>query len=271
MSAEHENQATAAVTEYVAPLPSGPWAKIQSAALWARSGVYFFTVVPTLVALGTFFDPRKYDEPQRWMSRTTVRLAGARVEVRRSPGFDPKRTCLIVSNHVNLFDPFVLYGVIPQFFRGLELESHFRIPAYGWLMRRFGNVPVPDQPRPADLKQMWRLTRAALDSGVSLVVFAEGRRTITGRVGPFQDGVFRMALQFGMPIMPVSIVGSFEWNRKTSWMLRPSRLVVHLHDMIETSGMEKKDLPKLRDQVWETVAGPVHAAMDAAGGAQPKS
>ena len=77
-------------------------------------------------------------------SRNVVRLAGARVEVRRSPGFDPQRTCFFVSNHVNLFDPFVLYSAIPQFFRGLELESHFRIPVYGWLMKRFGNVPVPD-------------------------------------------------------------------------------------------------------------------------------
>ena len=73
-----------------------------------------------------------------------------------------------------------------------------------------------------------------------------------------------MAQQFGTPITPVSIVGSFEWNRKTSWMLRPSRIVVHLHDTIETAGLDKKDLPELRDRVWETVAGPVHAAMDAA-------
>ena len=55
------------------------------------------------------------------------------------------------------------------------------------MMKRFGNVPVPDNPRPSDLKQMWRLTRAALDSGVSLVVFPEGSRTITGRVEPFQE------------------------------------------------------------------------------------
>jgi 1-acyl-sn-glycerol-3-phosphate acyltransferase len=234
----------------------------RSAARWAMSGGYFFTVVPALVLLGTFVDPRKNDAPQRWLSRTVVRLAGAHVEVRRSPGFDPKRTCFLISNHVNLFDPFVLYSTVPQFFRGLELESHFRIPAYGWMMKRFGNVPVPDQPRPADLKQMWRMTRAAIESGVSLVVFAEGSRTINGRVGPFQDGVFRMAQQFGTPITPVSIVGAFDWNRKTSWMLRPARVVVHLHDTIETSGMGKKDLPELRDRVWKTVAGPVHAAMD---------
>ncbi len=74
---------------------------------------------------------------------------------------------------------------------------------------------------------MWRLTRAALESGVSLVVFPEGRRTVTGRVGKFHEGVFRMAQQFGTPIVPVSIARSFEFNRKTSWMLRPATIVVH--------------------------------------------
>ena len=53
------------------------------------------------------------------------------------PGFDARRTSIFVSNHVNLFDPFVLYGSVPQFMRGLELESHFRIPVYGWMMRRY--------------------------------------------------------------------------------------------------------------------------------------
>ncbi len=234
-----------------------------SALLWASTCLFFFTVCPALILLGIFVDPRKNDRPQRWMSRMVVKLAGGRVEVRRSAGFDPQRTCFLISNHVNLFDPFVLYGVIPQFFRGLELESHFRIPVYGWLMKRFGNVPVPDTNRLSDLKRMWQMAEGALDRGVSLVMFPEGRRTVTGRVGPFHDGAIRMAVQFGAAITPVSIVGSFEFNRKTSWMLRPSRIVVHLHDTIETKGLEKRDLATLRERVRAVVAAPVNAHMDA--------
>ena len=230
-------------------------------ARWIAAATLFFTVCPVLILLGIFIDPRKNDWPQRALFRNVVRFAGARLEVRRSPGFDPSRTCFLVSNHVNLFDPFVLYSSIPQFFRGLELESHFRIPVYGWLMKRFGNVPVPDVARPADLKRMWRLTRAALDSGVSLLVFPEGGRTITGRVAEFQEGPFRMALQFGTPIVPVSIVGSFEFNRKTNWMLRPAKIVVYLHDVIETAGLDKRDAAKLSERVHEIVAAPVNAHM----------
>jgi 1-acyl-sn-glycerol-3-phosphate acyltransferase len=228
---------------------------------WALAGAFFFTACPALIVRAIFIDPRKNDGPQRWLSRNSVRLAGARVEVRRSPGFVPNRVCFFVSNHVNLFDPFVLHSVAPQFLRGLELESHFRIPVYGWLMKRFGNVPVPDVNRPSDLKRMWRMARAALDSGVSLVVFPEGGRTVTGRVGPFHEGVFRMAQDFGAPITPVSIVGAFTFNRKTSWMLRPATIVVWLHETIETEGCSKQEIAELRERVWRIVAGPVHAGM----------
>lgn len=245
-----------------AECPGSIYLTVRSVFRWMLAGAFFFSVCPVLILLGIFVDPRKNDWPQRWLSRTAVRLAGARVEVRSSPGFDPDRVCFFVSNHVNLFDPFVLYSVTPQFIRGLELESHFRIPVYGWLMKRFGNVPVPGTNRPSDLKRMWRLTRAALDQGVSLVAFPEGGRTITGRVGPFRDGIFRMAREFGTPITPVSIVGSFTFNRKTSWMLRPSTIVVWLHDTIETDRYTKREIAELRDRVWRTVAGPVHASLD---------
>ena len=236
---------------------------LRSAFLWILSGIHFFAVCSFLILLGIFIDPRKNDRPQRILCRNVLRLAGVGFEVRRAPAFDPQRTSFFIVNHVNLFDPFVLYSAIPQFVRGLELESHFKIPVYGWMMKRFGNVPVPKETRPSDLKRMWRLTRATLDRGTSLVAFPEGGRTRDGHVGPFKEGVFRMAQHFGYPIVPVSIVGSFEFNRKDSWMLRPSKIVVHLHETIETQDLPKEDIEALRDRVHRIVSQPVEEALRA--------
>jgi 1-acyl-sn-glycerol-3-phosphate acyltransferase len=238
------------------------WTIARSKLHWALAAAFFFPVCSFLVLLGIFIDPRKNDGAQRMLCRITMKLAGAKIVVRRSPGFDPSRTCFFLINHVNLFDPFVLYSTIPQFFRGLEFESHFQIPVYGWMMGRFGNVPVPDDNRPASLKRMWRLTRAALDSGVSLAVFPEGQRTLDGRVGPFKDGVFRMAVQFGTPVVPVSLVGAFEFNKKNDSMIRPGTIIVHLHDVIETKDLSKEDVPELRDRVHTIVSGPIEQALN---------
>ncbi|MBZ5698870.1 MAG: 1-acyl-sn-glycerol-3-phosphate acyltransferase [Acidobacteriia bacterium] len=264
MNGESGQQISAAAASGV-PTERGvrrTWAIVRSTFHWLLCAAYFFPVCAFLVLLGIFIDPRGNDGAQRMLCRATMKLAGAKIVVRRAPGFDPARTCFFLVNHVNLFDPFVLYATIPQFLRGLEFESHFRIPVYGWMMKRFGNVPVPDNNRPSDLKRMWRLTRAALDSGVSLAVFPEGQRTVNGRLGPFKDGVFRMALQFGTPIVPVSMVGAFEFHKKTSWLLKPGRITVYLHDNIETKDLRKEDFSALRDRVHAIMSRPIDDAIN---------
>jgi 1-acyl-sn-glycerol-3-phosphate acyltransferase len=230
---------------------------VRSIVLWIASALHFFTVCTFLVVLGIFVDPRKNDRPQRVFFRNILRVAGVGFEARYAPGFDRERTSIFICNHVNIFDAFVIYSAIPQFVRGLELESHFKIPAYGWMMKRFGNIPVPKNSNPGSFIRLLKRAKAALDDGVSLIVFAEGTRTRDGRVGPFRKGGFVIARHTGYPIVPMSIVGSYEFNRKGSWMLYPSKIVVYLHDTIEMKGAEKEDLEALIARVHAIVSKPV--------------
>jgi 1-acyl-sn-glycerol-3-phosphate acyltransferase len=240
------------------------WVAIRSAALWAITGFYFFTVGAFLVLMGVFVDPATNDRPQRWFFRNILRLAGIRLAVCRTPGFDPSRTAIFVCNHVNLFDPFVVYSAIPQFVRGFELESHFKIPVYGWMMGRFGNIPVPDLPTREGLARMSRLADEALARGTSLIVFAEGGRTRNGRMGPFKNGAFRMAVRLSASIIPMSIVGSYEFFRTGGWLLHPRQVTVHLFDTIETAGLSVRDVDDLRNRVCEIIGAPLgeNAAME---------
>jgi len=245
------------------------WYVVRSMLLWAASLLHFAIAVPVLIALAIVLDPKKHDWLQRSFCRRIVFLSGAKVRVVREPGFDAGKTSFFISNHVNLFDPFVLYCAIPQFVRGWELESHFEIPIYGWLMKRFGNVPVPDVRRPADLKRMWRLTRDAIRGGTSLIVFPEGKRTRDGHVSDFQEGAFRVAQQLEIPIVPVSIVGSFKHHRTGHWMFWPAEIRVILHGTVDTSGLGKEDVSDLRRRVKETIAGPVEEFLGGVGEARP--
>src|SRR5271156_3987542 len=237
------------------------WLALRSAILWVLSGLHFFTVVPVLVFLGIFLDPRKHDWLQRAFCRRIAFLSGTRVEKRIAAGFDPARTCFFMVNHVNLLDPFMLYCTIPQYVRGWELESHFKIPAYGWLMKRFGNVPVPDVRKPSDLRRMLRLTHDAIKSGTSLIIFPEAKRTRDGHVDEFEVGAFRVAQHLVFPIVPVSLVGSVNHPRSGHWMLWPATVTVHLHDTIDTKGMTKRDVPALRERVHAIISTPVEARL----------
>lgn len=237
------------------------WYVLRSAFLWIVSLLHFAIAVPILIVLAIFLDPKKHDWLQRTFCRRIIFFSGAKIKVVRSPGFDPQKTSFFICNHVNLFDPFALYCAIPQFVRGWELESHFNIPIYGWLMKRFGNVPVPDVRRPSDLRRMWRLTRDAINGGTSLIVFPEAKRTRDGRVDEFQDGAFRVAQQLEIPIVPVSIVGSIQHHRTGHWMFWPATISVHLHDTIDTSGMSKEEVPGLRERVRDLVKGSVEESL----------
>lgn len=235
------------------------WLRIRAVFLWVVSGLHFFVLCSLLVLLGMVVDPRRNDWPQRIFFRNILRLAGVRFAVIRAAKFDAKRTSLFVCNHVNIFDPFVIYSAIPQFVRGFELASHFKIPAYGWMMGRFGNVPVPDENdrSRAGIQEMARKAKQSFESGISLIAFAEGSRTRDGHVGPFQKGVFRLAISFGVPIVPMSIVGSYEFHRTGDWMLYPAKITVFLHDTIETEGMSKEQAEELKDRVHAIVSTPV--------------
>src|SRR6266508_1948618 len=116
---------------------------------------------------------------------------------------------------------------------------------------------VPSEGNLAKYKQMMKLTNETLDKGVSLIVFAEGTRAIDGRVGPFNPGVFRMAIQFGYPIAPMSIVGAYEFSKKGDWKLFPSKITVYIHDTIETKDLGKNDVETLMNRVHAAVAKPV--------------
>ena len=230
---------------------------LRSLFIWTISVVHFFPLCSLLVLMGAFIDPRKNDKPQRWLFRNVLRLAGLKFVVKYAPGFDRQQTSFFVCNHIDIWDAFIIYSAIPQFVRGLEHESHFKIPAYGWMMRRFGSVPVPQDDDLGKFKQMMKMTRAALEQDVSLIVFAEGTRSMDGSVLPFSPGAFRMAVQFGYPIVPMSIVGAFEFSKKGDWRLFPATITVHMHDTIATKDLKKNEVETLMHRVHAIVAQPV--------------
>lgn len=234
---------------------------LRSIFFWTISLIHFFTVCTFLVILGIFVNPRWNDRPQRWFFRNILRVVGVRFEVKYAPGFDRTRTSLFVCNHVNIFDAFIIYSAIPQFVRGLELDTHFKIPAYGWMMSRFGNIPVSRGGGPAQFTKTLEHVRSHINSGISVIVFAEGTRTMDGHVGPFQKGAFVMARQIGCPIVPMSVCGSYQFSHKGDWLLRPSTITVHLHDTIETKDLPKNGLDALVERVHEIVSAPVEESL----------
>ncbi len=97
------------------------------------------------------------------------------------------------------------------------------------------------------------MTQEAIDSGTSLIIFPEAKRTRDGSIGEFEEGGFRLAQQLGVPIVPVTLDGSIRHLRTETWTLRPATITVWLGNTIRTEGMKKENVPELKAKVRQEI------------------
>jgi 1-acyl-sn-glycerol-3-phosphate acyltransferase len=153
-------------------------------------------------------------------------------------------------NHVNILDGFVFYSSFPGWARGIEEESHFDWPVYGWVIRRMGQVPVS---RKSGIKAMESLRRAAelirAQREFSFMVLPEGTRTRDGKLGPFKKGGFLLALETGLDILPLVQKGAYRVNRRGSLLIRPGKVEFIIEKPIAVTGYSKENIQQLMDKV----------------------
>ena len=144
--------------------------------------------------------------------------------------------CVFVANHASAADIPILFSSLPIQFRIVAKDSLFFIPILGWCMRLAGYISIN---RTNPKKAIRSLKRAArqIREGYPAVVFPEGTRTRTGRLQPFKTGAFLLAIESGVPIVPVGISGSFDIIAKGGMKIRAGAQVeLRIGPAIETTG-----------------------------------
>ncbi len=211
-----------------------------------------FAATVTLILLAVGFP---YQKVHVWFTAPTfaftVRLATIRVRVHRHPDFDPEERSVFCQNHVNLFDGHVASAAIPHAFSGLMNAWQFKIPIYGWLMRMSKGIPVRKERRDKTIEDISREARQRKEIGMSVLTFPEGHRTRTGRPGPFKRGVFLMARNAGMSVVPIAVRGMYEANNKnTGWFFNPFKTVdVFVGPQFSTAGLDNEQIGELADRL----------------------
>lgn len=244
--------------------PLRPVQKLVGLSTWLPGVAWLTSVMGTLMVAQRFFPPDRLEWLTRIYTSGQLKVLGVELDYVVHPDVDPTRQYLFVQNHVNMLDHCTVYTATPHFKQGVELASHFEIPFYGWFMRQRGTVPVyRDRPLREAQRSLTDGVRSEVEKGHSILVFPEGTRTKNGRVGPFRNGLFRIAHDLELPIVPVSVVGMFEVMRKGEPYVHPGRRVtVYLDRPVETKGIPKHELQQLVQQVHRTIAERVDAYYD---------
>jgi 1-acyl-sn-glycerol-3-phosphate acyltransferase len=146
-----------------------------------------------------------------------------------------------MANHVSNLDPPVLIPAIPQRVSVMAKRELFRIPVLGRAMRMASLVPIDRSNKETAIASV-RAAGEVLRSGISMVVFPEGTRSPDGRLLPFKKGPFYMALESGVPIVPVTILGTQSLMPKGKSVARPGTATLILHPPIETAAFTDRDL-----------------------------
>lgn len=164
------------------------------------------------------------------------------------------RTYVFVSNHQSHYDTAVLFSHLPYQLRIIAKKSLGDFPFLGWHLRRTGHLLVDRQhpDRAAIFGWAGRLTSQQL----SLIVYPEGTRSADGKVGPFKAGSFRIALEAGLPVVPISLVGTRRIMQKGRLAARPARVRLVVHEPIDTSALAGTD-PKAFGERVRTIIAPV--------------
>ncbi len=188
----------------------------------------------------------------RLWSRGLLAASGVRVEVEIDPEVDPRRHCVVLANHLSLFDIPVLIATSPLQLRFMTKRSLFRIPVFGWALWVAGFIPV-DLKDKSQARDTFRAAAARLRAGASVLVFPEGSRSLDGELQPFLSGGFLLALRSGLPILPVGIQGTFEVRHRRSFLIRPGRVRVRYGRPLPVEGYGVRRKAELMAQVRQQI------------------
>jgi 1-acyl-sn-glycerol-3-phosphate acyltransferase len=181
-----------------------------------------------------------------------VMLLPVKVEGREL--LDKKQSYVFVANHQGSYDIFLIYGFLGRSFRWMMKKSLRNIPLVGKACESAGHIFV-DKSGPKAIHKTYEQGRKVLQNGVSLVVFPEGARTFTGHMAKFRRGAFGLADELQLPVVPVTIDGSFDvlprqkglnfvtWHRL--------RLVIHAPLLPESRGPE--DIQHTLEKSYEII------------------
>lgn len=210
-------------------------------------------ILGSLSLVSSIFDRRgrfAHGCARAW-SRLILVTTGVRVDVRQRGTLAPEASYIFASNHQSIYDIPIIFASMPRQLRIVAKASLGRFPFLGWHLRWTGHLLVDrERPGPAILKKMAHLVH----DGASLIVFPEGTRSPDGQVAPFKGGLFLLAIESGLPIVPVSVAHSRHVMLKGRLMTCPGDVTLTVHQPIPTSGLSRSDARALADQVRGIVA-----------------
>jgi 1-acyl-sn-glycerol-3-phosphate acyltransferase len=225
--------------------------------IWCWIGCAFSTVFwATVSILGSLMSSSgrlQHACMRRW-SMDNLWLSRARVEIEGVKNIDRSRPQIFVANHSGLHDILSLSAYLPIQFRWIAKKSLFRVPFMGWHMRRSGYIAI-DRENPRDAARSIIDAARVIQSGVNAIAFPEGTRSRTGNLSHFRSGAFSLALRTGVPLVPITLDGSYRVIAPKTLQVNPGTIIrVRINPPIDLSTYLRGEKRRLMEDVFKIMS-----------------
>ncbi len=230
-------------------MPLNPRVRILPRLILTALGIALDTLVfaPPLILLSLFTSGGPAYRIERWWAFVVSKLMGLSYSVHGAEKVTPGASYIVTPNHQSNADIVALVLALPLRFRWVIKKSLLRIPLFGWGLARTGAIAIDRSNRRQSIESLRRASEK-LRGGWSVLIYPEGTRTPDGNLLPFKKGAFMMAVQTGIPILPVTNNGAFKVLPRNSVWFRPGHITVTIGDPIVTEGLTEEDVPELMER-----------------------
>jgi 1-acyl-sn-glycerol-3-phosphate acyltransferase len=207
-------------------------------------GITINTVLMAPVVVATaVVDPRRAYRQSLFWARANLQLSRVGVRVVRRAALDPARPYVIMSNHASLFDALAVVAALPEFqLRWVAKRELANVPVFGWALRRAGHIII-DRTEPGRALAALRGAKAQMDGGISVVIFPEGtREEHDHELLRLKKGGFVLAIETGVPIVPVAVRGSRAILQRDDWRINGGEIEVVLGAPIPVVGRKRAEI-----------------------------
>lgn len=184
------------------------------------------------------------DHVGRFWSRLNLKMVGVDVEVEGLDRLDPAASYVLMVNHSSMLDIWVIYDVLPRQIRWVMKSELRKVPVFGYACEKMGHVYV-ERGSSASAKASMDVAARKVSAGASVVFFPEGTRSTDGSMLPFKKGGFRLAIEAGVPVVPIAVKGTRDLMPSGDWVCRKGHAKAEILTPIPTDGLTLDELPVL--------------------------
>ena len=211
-------------------------------------------VVPTMAAFAAYLNSQGNwaDHISRFWGRLNLALSGVSLSVSGDEFIEKNQPYIVMANHQSHYDVFALIGYLPLPLKWVMKMELRKIPIFGIACEKAGHIYV-DRGNPEKAQKSLRAAGKKIRAGSSVAFFPEGTRSPDGKLQPFKKGGFFMALEAGVPILPVTVVGGRKILPKKSLRILPGNMKIIIHEPIPVDEYTYETKEKLMERVRKVI------------------